>query len=201
MKYFLKSGAYIWHPLLMPLLGTILYFLVTSRYFEPEVKISKILVITILTFALPLVLFFFLKNLRVVKSIHLKDVQERKWPLMIQCVILIVILRSVFDNYIIPELYYFFVGILFSSMAALLMVYFSFKISLHQMAIAGLTVFAIALSIHFQKNLLAVIALLFFANGWVASSRLYTHSHSPVELIFGFFMGAVPQFLIINFWL
>ena len=201
MKYFLKIGAYIWHPLLMPLLGTLIYFIITPRYFDIEIIKAKVIAIAILSLFIPIVTYFLLKNLRMVNSIKLEQVWERKIPLMLQSLLILAITKLVFDPYISPELYFFFVGILFSTLSALLMVFFKIKISLHQMGIAGLTLFVIALSVHFQVNMLLWIALFLFANGWVASSRLYTKSHTQFELILGFFFGVIPQLLVLNSWL
>ena len=69
------------------------------------------------------------------------------------------------------------------------------------MGIAGITMFLIALGVHFKVNVLIAIGLLFIANGWVASSRLHTHSHNYPELIAGFFVGVLPQLIMLNFWL
>lgn len=201
MNTFLRIGAYLFHPLLMPLLGTLLYFVITPRYVDPDLLRANLMAVCIITLLIPLVTFFLLKNLKVVSSIHLEGVGERKVPLMIQCVLLLLIIKMVFNPYDSREMYYFFVGALFSSLAALLMVFFKLKVSLHQMAIAGVTMFLIALSVHFKVNLLIWIILLFVANGWVASSRLHTESHSIAELVIGFFIGLIPQLLVLNFWL
>jgi len=69
------------------------------------------------------------------------------------------------------------------------------------MGIAGVTMFIIALSVHFKVNMLVWIGLFFLANGWVASSRLHTNAHTYPELIMGFFVGLIPQLLLLNFWL
>ena len=69
------------------------------------------------------------------------------------------------------------------------------------MGVAGLTMFLIALGVHFRVNVLLVLALFFVANGWVATSRLHTNSHTGVELIGGLFIGVLPQIILINFWL
>ncbi len=68
------------------------------------------------------------------------------------------------------------------------------------MGIAGVTMFLIALSIHFTENYLFEISLFFLINGWVASSRLETKSHSISELIIGLIVGVFPQFIILNYW-
>ena len=201
MNYFLRSAAYIFHPLLMPLIGARLYFGLTPRFIEPQVINAKTCAIFIITILIPLIFFFLLKNLGLVKSINLKEVQERKFPLMIQTLLVLVIIKMVFSSYQSPEMYYFFVGVLFTTISALVLVFFNFKVSLHQMGVAGVTMFLIALSIHFNKNYLLEIGIFFLINGWVASSRLDTKSHTIPELLTGFFIGLIPQIVMLNYWL
>lgn len=201
MNYFLRFGAYLWHPLLMPLLGSITYYLITPRYLDTAFVESKLIAVVILTLFIPITSYFLMRNIGWVQSIKLEQVWERKVPLMLQSVLILAIIRWVFDPYLSPELYYFFVGVLFSTLAALLMVFFRIKVSLHQMGIAGLTFFVMCLSIHFKVNMLVWIALFLFANGWVASSRLHTYSHTYQELIIGFFFGIIPQVIVLNYWL
>ena len=166
MNYFLRSAAYIFHPLLMPLIGARLYFGLTPRFIEPHVINTKTYAIVIITILIPLISFFLLKNLGLIKSINLKEVQERKFPLMIQILLILVIIKLVFNSYQSPEMHYFFVGILFTTISALVLVIFNFKVSLHQMGVAGVTMFLIALSIHFNKNYLLEIGS-FFLNKWM----------------------------------
>ena len=201
MNYFLQSASFIFHPLLMPLVGVGLYFKLTPKFIEPEIIIIKTYAIIIITILIPLISFFLLKNSGLVKSINLKEVKERKYPLMIQIILIFIIITRVFTKYHHPELYYFFIAVAVSSLAALILVIVNFKVSLHQMGIAGVTMFLIALSIHFTENYLFEISLFFLINGWVASSRLETKSHSISELFIGFILGVFPQFIILNYWL
>lgn len=201
MRNFLKAGAYIFHPLFIPLLGVIFYYLVSPRFLQIELIYNHLLIVGIVTIAIPIVLFFLLKNFGVLTSIHLKKVKERKVPLMLQCILLLLLLKFVFHPYDDTALYYFILGVLFTTLTALILVFFSFKVSLHQMAVAGLCVFIIMLSIHYEINLLYWIAFALFVNGWVASSRLYTKSHTSIELIIGFCIGAFPQVILVSSWL
>jgi membrane-associated phospholipid phosphatase len=201
MNAFLKIGAWLFHPLLMPLLGVTLYFRVTPRFIIPEMMYSKLLVVFILTFLIPVLLFFLLKTLGLIKSIHLKEVEERRIPLMLQCILFVVVIKMVFEPYHYPELYFFFVGTLFSAVTAFVLVMAKFKVSLHMIGTAGVTMFLIALSIHFKVNTLVLISFLILVNGWVATSRLHSKAHTPVELIFGFFVGFLPQLILLNYWL
>lgn len=201
MNYFLRIASYLFHPLLMPLLGASLYYKLTPRFIEPAIIQAKLFAIIIITILIPIIIFYLLKNLQIVESIHLKKVTERKFPLMIQTLLLLLIIKMVYSAYESPEMYYFFIAILFSTISALIVVLFRFKISLHQMGISGVTMFLIALSIHFKINILFGIGFLFFCNGWVASSRLHSNSHSYPELIAGFVLGVIPQLIILNLWL
>ena len=201
MNYFLQSASFIFHPLLMPLISVGLYFKLTPKFIEPEIIIIKTYAIIIITILIPLISFFLLKNSGLVKSINLKEVKERKYPLMIQIILIFIIITRVFTKYHHPELYYFFIAVAVSSLAALILVIVNFKVSLHQMGIAGVTMFLIALSIHFTENYLFEISLFFLINVWVASSRLETKSHSISELFIGFILGVFPQFIILNYWL
>ncbi len=201
MRLFLKAASYIFHPLLIPLLGTILYFIVTPRYLDMQLVRVNLFAIVIITIFIPIVIFFLLKNLGVVETIYLKEVKERKFPLMIQCILLLLIIKMVFDPYDDPELYNFFVGIVFSAFTALVMVFFKLKVSLHQMGVAGILMFIIGLSAHFKINLLISISFFLFVNGWVASSRLENDSHTYPELGIGLLLGALPQLILFNNWL
>lgn len=201
MKIFLNIGSYLFHPLLMPLMGTAIYFYITPRFLEKELVTANLIAISIVTILIPIVLFFLLKSLGQVESIFLRNVGERKFPLMLQCILLLLIIKVVFNPYDNPELYYFFIGILFSSFTALIMVLFKVKVSLHQIGVAGILLFLVGLSAHFKVNLLVSISFFLFVNGWVASSRLQSNAHTYSELAIGLLIGALPQLILFNMWL
>jgi hypothetical protein len=201
MNFFLRSISYILHPVLMPLLGAIIYFSIAPRFIPSEIIKAKIFALIILTILIPFVLFFLLKNTGIITSIHLENVKQRKIPLLLQSILLIVVIKMVIDVYHYPELYFFFLGILFSSLSAIFMVLFNIKASLHMIGVSGIAMFTIALSIHFGLNLTILIAILMIFNGLVATSRLHCKAHSNLELILGFLIGIIPQLTLANFWL
>ena len=201
MKIFLQIASILYHPLLIPLIGSTLYFSLTPRFIDWEWAGTHLISISIITIAIPLVSYFILRSLGLVESIYLKNVRERRYPLMILCLLLLLIVKKVLHPYDNPELYFFFIGLLFSVIAALIMVLLKVKISLHQMGVAALLIFVIGLSVHFKIHLLTTISFLLFSNGWVASSRLTANAHTVPELLVGFFVGALPQFVLYNYWL
>lgn len=201
MHYILKSISYIFHPLIMPLLGLIFYFSKTPRFVPLPVMKAKVFSVGILTILLPILLYFLLKTIKQVDSLELRTTKERIIPLLINAVILYLILTRVLPPDEIPELYYFYLGILFSTIACLVLVILRFKASIHMIGAAGFFMFVIALSIHFKINSNGTLALMLIIMGAVATSRLHLKAHTNSELVIGFFVGLLPQLVLLNYWL
>ncbi|MGB3606897.1 MAG: hypothetical protein WA775_05935 [Psychroserpens sp.] len=197
----LKSISYIFHPLLMPLLGVVFYFSKTPRFIPESIMKAKVFSISILTILLPILLFYLLKTINKVDSFHLETVQERRIPLIINALIIILILIRVLPIDEIPELYFFFIGILISTVTCLALALVTFKVSIHMIAAAGFFMFAIALAIHFKININGTIALMCIILGAIATSRLHLKAHTPIELLSGTFVGLLPQLILLNYWL
>jgi hypothetical protein len=100
-----------------------------------------------------------------------------------------------------PELHFFFMGALFSTILALICSLFKIKASLHLMAISGFTVFVIGLNMHLQIHNPYWAALMILLTGVVASSRLEMEAHTNKELLIGLFIGILPQLLFLFLWL
>lgn len=185
----------------MPLLGVMFYFHKTPRFIPVPVQNAKIFSIVILTIILPILLFFLLKTVNKVDTIYLKSTRERLIPLLINCVIVALILIRVLTPDEIIELYYFFLGILCSTMACFIMAIFKVKASIHMIAASGFFMFAVAIGIHFKININGTIALMMIILGAIATSRLHLKAHTNQELLIGFFTGLFPQLLLMNYWL
>jgi len=99
------------------------------------------------------------------------------------------------------ERYYFFIGILLSTLSCLILVFLKFKASIHMIALGGIFMFFIAISIHFSININGAIALFTIIIGTVATSRLHLKAHTNIELVIGFFVGLFPQLILLNYWL
>ncbi|TYP76069.1 hypothetical protein [Aquimarina intermedia] len=198
---FFKTVSYLFHPIVMPITGAIIYFIVAPRFLPEEVIQSKIYGLFIITVLIPIVCYFLLKTIGAVTSINLDTTTQRKIPLVIQSALFLLVLRTIVDSYNYPELYFFFVGTLFSALCAFFMAMFNVKASLHMIGVASVTMFLIILSIHFGVNLTNSIAIASISTGLVATSRLFLKAHNPLELTLGIFIGVFPQILLVNFWL
>ncbi|MEZ4810371.1 MAG: hypothetical protein R2819_08430 [Allomuricauda sp.] len=200
MRHFFHIVSYIFHPLFIPIGGTILYFMVTP-YSTLEIQSGNILPIFILTVIIPIIFFLILKNVGAINSIFLPTLRERKYPLYISCILLLMILYKVIPNNYVQELFYFFVGLLTATGAALILLFLKFKTSIHLLGMGSILMFMIALSIHFEKNITLAISIFILMTGLVATSRLYLKAHNIVELLIGFLIGACSQLIILKYWL
>lgn len=201
MRYFLRGISYVFHPLFIPMGGTLSYFLVTPRLSPLELQSGNILPIFILTIIIPIILFLILKNLRLISSIFAPELGERKYPLYFSMIIYLMILYKVIPLNYINELYYFFVGLLVATFTTLLLVFTRIKASIHLMGMGSILIYLIGLSIHFEVNITFAIALFILMTGLVATSRLFMKAHSRVELLLGFLIGSCSQLFVLKYWL
>lgn len=192
MGKFLRAWSYIANPIFIPSLVSIWYFNYADVY-DPEQARLTLYFIALLTAAIPLLIYLILKVLRLVKSIHLSTPRERIIPLVIYSILLIVLLRSVFENQIHATLYYFFLGVLAASMVAIVLSLVRYKISLHMMAMGGMLGFAISIMIVLGIPIIYLILGISIAAGLTASSRLHMKAHKGHELVFGFMVGLLAQ--------
>ena len=200
-KHIFKSISFIFHPLLVPFLGVLFYFFKSPRFIPEATVEAKLFSIGILTVILPILLFYLLKTINKINSFYLETTEERIWPLILNCAIILLILKRVLTQNEIPELYYFFVGILCSNFACLILALLKFKASIHMIASAGLFMFIIAIGIHFKINMNSYIAIMCIIIGAIGTSRLELKAHSGIELLIGFFIGLIPQLIVLNYWL
>lgn len=201
MNFILKSISFIFHPIVMPLLGVIFYFSKSPRYLPMEIIQAKVVSLFILTILLPMLVYFLLKSIGKTKSIYLETTQERIIPLILNTVLILLILFKVLPSNEIIELYFFFLGILVSTLSCLMLAILKIKASIHMMAVAGVFMFFLALSIHFSININGSLALMALLIGAVATSRLHVKAHTFPELIIGVFLGFIPQLILVNYWL
>jgi hypothetical protein len=201
LKKILPLFSYVFHPIFIPLFGALLYFKLNEHFFVIEQVYLILIQISIIMVFIPICFFYLLRTLGKVDSVMLSEVSQRKIPLAIQVLLIgILIFKSITPD-VLPELYYFFLGGLASTVSALLLSFLRVKASLHLMGTVALLAFAIGLSMHNQANAIYHIALLVAANGLVAASRLEMNAHTEMELVIGTLCGLLPQLALWYFWL
>lgn len=201
MKKTLPFFSYLFHPIFIPLIGTLLYLLFDDTYFTKEQCYLLVFQIVIITFFLPLSFFYLLRTFGKVDTIMLSDLNQRKIPLLMQMALTIVLITESVTIDRFPELFYFFLGGLISTFLAFLFLFLKIKSSIHMIGISAIAFYIIGISMHNQINIIYLIALTFFVTGLIASSRLEMKAHSLKELIIGYGIGMLPQIGLWYFWL
>ena len=197
----LVSFSYVFHPLFIPLIGTLIYLAISPIHYSEAQVLFLCLQVSLLTIFIPLALYFWLKTLGKADSVMLQKVDQRRIPLFISCILLYLLAFKSITESILPELHYFILGGLLSNILTFLYLFMKVKASIHQMGIAALSCFVMGLSAHYQVDLTYGIAALLLLNGLVASSRLAMKAHTFTELAIGFGIGAIPQLALWWVWL
>lgn len=201
MKKILPFFSYLFHPIFIPILGTLFYILFTPTFYTKEQYFLLLFQVVIITFFLPLSFFYLLRTFGKVDTIMLSDTSQRKIPLLLQIALTYILIEKSVTIDRFPELYFFFLGGICSTIIAFFLVFAKIKASIHMIALSALTFFVIGLSLHSQENNLYTVVLLFLITGIVASSRLAMKAHTMKELIFGYLIGMIPQLLLLYLWL
>ena len=201
MKKILPLFSYVFHPIFIPAMATLLYLFCTDASLTSQEQLFVFFQIVVVTMVLPLLLFVLLQTAGNIDSMMLAKISQRKIPLLLHCFLLILLVKKCITIERYTELHFFLLAALLSTLLALILLFANIKASLHMMSISSLLVFAIGLSLHFKIQNTVVIAVLILLNGFVASSRLEMQAHSYKEMVFGFLLGAVPQLLLLVLWL
>lgn len=201
MKQTLSFFSYVFHPVFIPLYGVLFFLFGVENYYEPFNKALIVIQITLLTILIPITFLYLLKIIGKIDSILLPEVSQRKIPFLVQIILTTMLITKSITVARTPELFYFFLGGLVSTLLAFGLLFLRVKASIHMIGIASLTLFIIGLSLQNHTNWIYLIAALIITNGIVATSRLESKAHSRKELLIGFCLGIIPQLLLWRFWL
>lgn len=182
-------------------MATLFYLFYNSADYVTQEKFFVFFQVAIVTIIIPALVFLLLRASGNIDTIMISKISQRKIPLIVHCFLIILLTRKsiTIDRY--PELHFFFLGGLLSTLIALILLFANIKASLHMIAISSLTIFIIGLSMHLRIQSMVVIPILILLNGIIASSRLEMNAHTYKELVIGFFIGAIPQLLLLVLWL
>ncbi|MCP1997005.1 hypothetical protein [Flavobacterium sp. HSC-61S13] len=198
LKRLLVSFSYFFHPIIIPILAISLYFLLTRNFFSPLEIVITFSQVLIMTFLLPITLYYFLRSMRLVKSsIMLHSPKERLLPIIIYIFLLIVLKDYVLKHNRTYEFNIYVWGSIYTYILLLLSVYAKQKFSVHVAALTGCITFFTLLSIKYYMPNTIVLNILVLVLGVTASSRLYLRAHRSSEIILGFLCGMIPQLI---FW-
>lgn len=186
-----KVISFVFHPLLMPSYGLLLFFYLDkyTSYFLPfELKRTLFLMTVCFTFLLPAINALILLRMRVIRSLHMETRQERRIPLLITAIFYFA------EYYLLNQaespatLQLLMLSAIISIMLTIFINVF-WKISVHMIGIGAVTGMSVLLSVVFKQPQFLLVSVLFLTAGIIAYARLQLKAHSPAEVYAGFLLG------------
>ena len=194
MKFY-KIISSVFHPILFPIIGTILYFIYLPTFIPSTYKNTLILIVFITTYLLPMLFVYLIKKMKMIENYDMETTEERKFPLQFLTLIAFLLGIVLYRTGMVNELALFYFAMGTTLLISYFLLYTHFKISLHAIGIGGLIGFLGILSFTYQLNLIAVLALFFIISGVIMTSRLKLKAHEEKEVYIGFAVGLLLQII------
>lgn len=197
MKRFYKTVSIILHPIVVPIVTLLLYFIFDkNNFYTSKIKLVILALVFVTTYIIPLLLLLLFKKLKLTKSFNPRSIKERKFP-----VIVMVIIFYITGNILKYKLHMMEFAILFYATTLsliLIYIYFYFKIkaSTHLMSLGiSTSIFIIFGIIYSEKYILIVIGYI-LCSGILANARLHLETHTSKEVYLGYLFGFISPFLV-----
>lgn len=198
MEKFYKIISVIFHPIVVPTIGVLLYFILIPSSYPSNLKLTLLSLIFIMTYLVPLLILILFKKLKLIESFNAHTIKERKLPVAMMIVLFYLLGNTIANIGAMRDISLLFYAT--SGALMLLYVFFVFKIktSIHLLSLGISTAFFLIIDINNSSNFPLVIILNILIAGIVANARLYLKAHRPSEVYIGFFMGFISTFITYN---
>tara|TARA_B110000459_G_scaffold26547_1_gene25983 strand:+ start:8667 stop:9269 length:603 start_codon:yes stop_codon:yes gene_type:complete len=193
---FHKFISTILHPIVLPTLGVFLYFVFVSQSFEKRLQLIVLGLVFALTYVVPVLLLLFLRNFGFIKDFQVSTIKERRFPVIFMILLLYFLGNTIIQIPTIRNLGILFYGTSLSLTCIYVLFSVKLKSSLHLVSMGNMIGFFLIMTNINSLSMLPIIILLILLSGILASSRLYLKAHTPVELLIGFSLGIVCQFIL-----
>jgi membrane-associated phospholipid phosphatase len=193
---FHKFISTILHPIVLPTLGVFLYFVFVSQSFEKRLQLIVLGLVFALTYVVPVLLLLFLRNFGFIKDFQVSTIKERRFPVIFMIFLLYFLGNTIIQIPTIRNLGILFYGTSLSLTCIYVLFSLKLKSSLHLVSMGNMIGFFLIMTNINSLSMLPIIILLILLSGILASSRLYLKAHTPVELLIGFSLGIVCQFIL-----
>ena len=191
-----KFISYIFHPVLTPIVCTLLYFIIIPNHITRKFAYWVLIIVFVTTYIFPLLLLYFLKKVKLIENYQLSSINERKFPILFFTSVTLFLGIRLLKFNIIDLLAFSFFGCALALSISFILLFIKIKTSLHTLGISGLIGFISIISYEYKLNLLILLILLFLLFGIVATSRLKLKAHTMSEIFIGLIIGFTSQLII-----
>ncbi|MBE7648236.1 hypothetical protein [Tenacibaculum finnmarkense] len=189
-----KFISTILHPIVIPTIGIILYFILTPVYLSRYQQYTLLGVVFVATYIIPILLLIFLKAVKYIKSYEVYGIKERKIPVFFMMSLLFLLGKFFSEITIIKDLSYLFFGVVFGLGVIYILFSLKIKASLHLLSLGAATGYFLLFQQIHNITTLPLIIVLILLSGLSASARLHLKAHTVKEVYLGFFIGIASPF-------
>ena len=191
-----KVISTILHPIVLPTIGVMLYFLLIPNSFRSNQKFTLLSIVFICTYLIPLLVLFVFKKFKIIKNYQTESIKDRKLPVAIMIIVFYVLGNTIYNIANLRDLSMLF----HASSLGLFLIYLLFnlkiKASIHLLSFGISIGFFLILSYTYNQSMLLIIIVLLFLSGILASARLHLKAHNNKEIYLGFFIGIASSLSI-----
>ncbi len=182
--------SYIYHPLIMPMLGVFIIFN-SGTYMSNLIPEAKNLIYTLVfvsTFLFPSLIIPFLIWQKILHTVYAETTKERIIPLLLTLIFYYFGYYIISSNNISTIITAYFLSLVIS-ISLTFLINLKWKISNHMVALGGLVGLVIGISLRLEVNSVFLLVSLLFVSGIVGSARLFLNAHNIYQIASGFFLG------------
>lgn len=159
-----------------------------------EVKRLVYMIVIISSCLLPVSLLPLFLQMKVIKSFKMETARERVYPVLVTGLFYFLGYFFLRRLNISPLIENFVLSILVAVLLAAAISFF-WKISLHAIAVGGITAVLAAMMFKYGVDLVLLVSLMVLISGLTTMARLYLNAHSPSQVYAGYATGFIIVFL------
>ena len=193
---FHKIISTILHPIVVPTIGVMLYFLLISNNLMSNQKLMILSLVFVVTYLIPLLFLIVLKKVKIIKSYQTESIKERKIPVAVMIVIFYLLGNTINSIVFLRDLSLLFYATTLRLILIYLLFFFKIKTSIHLLSLGISAGFFMILSYNYSQSFLWIIIIILMLSGVLASARLHLKAHTSKEVYIGFFIGITTPILL-----
>lgn len=193
---FHKFISTILHPIVVPTIGVMLYFLIIPNTFESNQKLAILSLIFVVTYLIPLLILVLLKKLGFINSYQTETIKERKLPITLMIIVFYLLANTLEKTTNLRDLAILFYATTLGLFFIYFLFYFKIKASIHLLSLGIILGFFMVLSSIYSQIYLLIYIIILLLAGLLASSRLHLKAHTNKEVYIGFFTGIIATQLV-----
>lgn len=196
---FQKFISTVLHPIVIPSLGVLIYFIFVSQSISQKQQILLLALVFGITYLIPVLTLIILKSLGIIRDSQLATIRERRMPILLMMLLFYLLGNTLVNINFLRDLGLLFYGTSASLLFVYLLFAFQIKTSLHLLSMGTVVGFFLIITNIYSLHLMPIIMVFILLSGLLASSRLYLNAHNSNEVFIGFSLGFISQLLI--FWI